>query len=75
MAPPFSFWNFVTDGLGGAFVGLARLCELQGEDELARRAWPIVLAGVGVSRLLLISDLGRAARFRTCCARSRAPRQ
>jgi hypothetical protein len=54
---------FFTGGLGGASAGLAFLSGLRGEDELARRAWGVALAGVGVSPLLLISDLGRPARF------------
>ena len=54
---------FFTGGVAGASAGLAYLSELRGEDELARRAWAAALAGVGVSPLLLISDLGRPARF------------
>jgi hypothetical protein len=54
---------FFTGGLGGASAGLAFLSGLRGEDELARRAWGVAVAGVGVSPLLLISDLGRPARF------------
>jgi formate-dependent nitrite reductase membrane component NrfD len=54
---------FFTGGLAGASAGLAYLSELRGEEELARRAWAAALAGVGVSPLLLISDLGRPARF------------
>jgi DMSO reductase anchor subunit len=54
---------FFTGGVAGASAGLAYLSELRGEDELARRAWATALAAVGVSPLLLISDLGRPARF------------
>lgn len=54
---------FFTGGLGGASAGLAYLSEVRGNDELARRAWITALAGVGVSPVLLISDLGRPARF------------
>jgi len=54
---------FFTGGLAGASAGLAYLSELRGEEELARRAWLAALAGVGASPLLLISDLGRPARF------------
>ena len=50
-------------GLAGASAGLACLSELRGDDELARRAWAASLAGVGVSPLFLISDLGRPSRF------------
>jgi polysulfide reductase-like protein len=54
---------FFTGGLAGASAGLAYLSELRGEEELARRAWAAAVAGIGVSPLLLISDLGRPARF------------
>ncbi len=54
---------FFTGGLGGASAGLAYLSELRGNEELARRAWATALAGIAVSPGLLISDLGRAARF------------
>jgi polysulfide reductase-like protein len=54
---------FFTGGLGGASAGLAYLSGLRGEDELARRAWAVSVTGIGVSPLLLISDLGRPARF------------
>jgi Polysulphide reductase, NrfD len=54
---------FFTGGLAGASAGLAQLAGLRGNDELARRAWTAALAGVTVSPLLLISDLGKPARF------------
>lgn len=54
---------FFTGGLGGASAGLAFLAELRGEETLARRAWTAALAGVTVSPVLLISDLGRPLRF------------
>jgi formate-dependent nitrite reductase membrane component NrfD len=54
---------FFTGGLAGASAGLAYLSELRGDDVLARRAWAAALAGVSVSPVLLISDLGRPARF------------
>jgi hypothetical protein len=54
---------FFAGGLGGASAALAYLCELRGEDVLARRAWGAALLGVGVSPLLLISDLGKPTRF------------
>jgi len=54
---------FFTGGLGGASAGLAYLSELRGDDQLARRAWAAALAGLSVSPALLISDLGRPARF------------
>jgi hypothetical protein len=54
---------FFAGGLAGASAGLAYLCELRGEDALARRAWGAALLGVGVSPALLISDLGKSTRF------------
>jgi formate-dependent nitrite reductase membrane component NrfD len=50
-------------GLAGASAGVARLAELRGNDVLARRASAVALAGTIVSPALLISDLGRPARF------------
>jgi hypothetical protein len=52
-----------TGGLAGASAGLAALCELRGNDVLARRAWAAALAGVTVSPALLTSDLGKPTRF------------
>jgi Polysulphide reductase, NrfD len=54
---------FFTGGMAGASAGLAFLSQLRGNDVLARRAWGVALAGVGVSPVLLISDLGRPSRF------------
>jgi hypothetical protein len=54
---------FFTGGLGGASAGLALAAERAGNDVLARRAWAVALGGLGVSPPLLISDLGRPARF------------
>jgi Polysulphide reductase, NrfD len=54
---------FFTGGLGGASAGLAYLSELRGNEVLARRAWIVALAGITLSPPLLISDLGRSARF------------
>jgi hypothetical protein len=54
---------FFTGGLGGASAGLAYLSGLRGNEVLAKRAWTASLAGVGVSPLFLISDLGRPMRF------------
>ena len=53
---------FFAGGLGGASAGLAWLAELRGSEVLARRAWALALAGIGISPALLISDLGRPAR-------------
>jgi formate-dependent nitrite reductase membrane component NrfD len=54
---------FYTGGLGGASAGLAWLAERTGNRELARRAWGAALLGSTASPALLISDLGRPARF------------
>jgi DMSO reductase anchor subunit len=54
---------FFTGGAAGASAGLAYLSDLRGNEELGRRAWAVALAAVGVSPALLISDLGRPARF------------
>jgi hypothetical protein len=60
--PEIPFY-FYTGGLGGASAGLALLAEASGNEVLGRRAWLTALAGIGVSPVLLISDLGRPARF------------
>jgi Polysulphide reductase, NrfD len=60
--PEIPFY-FYTGGLGGASAGLALLAELRGNEVLARRAWLTALAGISVSPALLISDLGKPARF------------
>lgn len=54
---------FFTGGLAGASAPLAFAAELAGNEELARRAWAVALAGVALSPPLLIKDLGRPARF------------
>jgi hypothetical protein len=54
---------FFTGGLAGAAAGLAYVAHLRGNGELERRAWAISLGGVGLSPLLLISDLGKPVRF------------
>ena len=54
---------FYAGGLAGASAGFAYLTGLRGADTVARRAWLTALAGVGVSPVLLISDLGRPGRF------------
>jgi hypothetical protein len=54
---------FFTGGLGGASAGLAYLAGSRGNEELARRAWTAAFAGVAVSPLFLISDLGKPMRF------------
>ena len=54
---------FFTGGLAGASAALAFVAGLAGDEDTARRAWTTALAGVTLSPLLLISDLGRPARF------------
>ncbi len=54
---------FYTGGLTGAASGLAFLSEMRGNDLLARRAWVAAAFGAAASPVLLISDLGRPARF------------
>jgi DMSO reductase anchor subunit len=54
---------FFSGGVAGASAGLAYLSELRGNQALSRRAWTLATAGVVVSPALLISDLGRPARF------------
>jgi formate-dependent nitrite reductase membrane component NrfD len=50
-------------GLAGASAALALVCELAGDDALARRAWATAFLGSVVSPALLISDLGVPRRF------------
>jgi hypothetical protein len=54
---------FFTGGMAGASAGLAYLCDLRGNDVLARRAWGTSLAAITVSPALLTSDLGKPVRF------------
>ncbi|MGN6871981.1 MAG: NrfD/PsrC family molybdoenzyme membrane anchor subunit [Solirubrobacteraceae bacterium] len=54
---------FFTGGLGGASAGLAFLSGARGNEVLARRAWAASAAGISVSPLFLISDLGKPTRF------------
>jgi hypothetical protein len=54
---------FFTGGLAGASAALAWLSDLTGHEVLARRAWASAMLGIGISPVLLISDLGRPARF------------
>jgi hypothetical protein len=56
-------WYLFTGGMAGASAVLARTAELHGNRELSRRAWAISLGAISVSPPLLISDLGRPARF------------
>jgi formate-dependent nitrite reductase membrane component NrfD len=54
---------FFTGGLAGASAGLAFVARLTGRKKLARAATANAFAGVAVSPLLLISDLGKPTRF------------
>jgi Polysulphide reductase, NrfD len=54
---------FYFGGVAGASAGLAYLSELRGNTELARRSWGVAMAALSVSPPLLISDLGKPARF------------
>jgi hypothetical protein len=56
-------WYFFAGGLAGASSGLSLVARLSGNGRLARRALLAALGGVAVSPVLLISDLGRPARF------------
>jgi hypothetical protein len=56
-------WYLFTGGLGGASSALAYGATLAGNRRLAKRAWFCAFAGISVSPLLLISDLGRPERF------------
>jgi hypothetical protein len=56
-------WYFFTGGLGGASSALAYAATLAGNRRLARRSWLLAFAGISVSPMLLISDLGRSERF------------
>jgi hypothetical protein len=54
---------FFVGGLAGACAPLTLAASLRGNDVLARRAAGLALAGAVLSPALLISDLGRPARF------------
>ena len=54
---------FFTGGLAGAASLLGLGADLAGHSELGRRAWLVSFAGMAVSPVLLISDLGRPGRF------------
>lgn len=56
-------WYFFFGGLAGASADLALAARLAGNDNLARRALLVALGGATVSPVLLISDLGKPARF------------
>lgn len=54
---------FFAGGLAGGSMLLAAAARAQGNHRVARRAVLTALAGVGVSPVLLIRDLGRPKRF------------
>jgi DMSO reductase anchor subunit len=54
---------FFTGGMAGASSTLAFTARLRGNDRLARRAGLISLAGIAVSPVFLIVDLGKPGRF------------
>lgn len=54
---------FYAGGLAGASAALALASDRRGEHGVARRAWLVALGGSVVSPALLISDLGKPARF------------
>ena len=54
---------FFTGGLAGASATLGLMADVTGNQPLARSAWTAALAGVSVSPVFLISDLGRPERF------------
>lgn len=56
-------WYFFVGGLTGASAPLALTASLRGNRVLARRASATTVAGVAISSVLLIKDLGRPARF------------
>jgi formate-dependent nitrite reductase membrane component NrfD len=67
LKPPVWTWEipvyFYVGGLAGASAGVSRLAEARGNDTLAGRAAAVAVAGAVTSPALLISDLGRPARF------------
>src|SRR5437588_3986490 len=54
---------FFTGGMAGAASTLGFAARLRGNDRLARRAGLVSLAGIAVSPVFLIVDLGRPGRF------------
>jgi hypothetical protein len=60
---PAIAWYFFFGGLAGASAGLGLGARLAGNERLARNATFAGMAGIGVSPILLIADLGRPERF------------
>jgi formate-dependent nitrite reductase membrane component NrfD len=56
-------WYFFTGGLTGAASTFALAAELAGHARLARRTWGVAMLAGTASPVLLITDLGRPARF------------
>jgi formate-dependent nitrite reductase membrane component NrfD len=56
-------WYLLSGGIAGATATFAFALELHGDEDLARRAWLVSLAGISVSPVLLVSDIGRPERF------------
>ena len=56
-------WYLVLGGTAGAAAPLGLAARLAGNRPLARGAWAVSLAAVAASPPLLVSDLGRPARF------------
>ena len=54
---------FFFGGMAGGSAGLAYGAHLRGDEQAARRAWLTAMAGLSVSPVLLIADLGRPERF------------
>lgn len=54
---------FFTGGLAGSSAAFAQAARVGGNETLARRAWANAAAAAAISPALLISDLGRPARF------------
>ncbi len=56
-------WYLFTGGLAGGSSALCLAARATGNDRLARRAGLLAAAGLAVSPVLLIKDLGRPERF------------
>jgi formate-dependent nitrite reductase membrane component NrfD len=56
-------WYFLTGGIAGVSATFAYVLDATGDEDLARRAWLVSFAGISVSPVLLITDLGRPERF------------
>jgi formate-dependent nitrite reductase membrane component NrfD len=65
--PPIWTWEiptyFFVGGTGGASSAIAFAAERAGNRTLARRSWLVALVSIAAGPMLLVSDLGRPARF------------